>query len=119
MLVTDEAMRSDPRKPYSVDQVLSGRENSRSYILGRAAELAPQLDCLVDGQQPDADHDGYGPCFQDCDEDDPAINPDAAELCDGVDNDCSGFVDDTPACPCPSIISEGQTFYLCHNDLTW
>ncbi|MFV8755403.1 CotH kinase family protein [Nannocystaceae bacterium ST9] len=117
--LTDAAMRSDPKKPYSTASVESGRVRSLDYILARADELAPQLDCLVDGVEPDADDDGYGPCFQDCDESDPAINPDAEEVCDGVDDDCTGYVDDVPACPCPSIVSEGRTFYLCHNHLRW
>jgi hypothetical protein len=117
--LTDEAMRADPRKPYSADSVASGRERSLDFITGRATELTAQLDCLVDGVQPDADDDGYGPCFQDCDEGDAAINPDAQELCDGVDNDCSGYADDVPACECPIVESEGRSFYLCFNSITW
>jgi hypothetical protein len=30
----------------------------------------------------------------DCDDSNPAVNPDATELCDGVDNDCSGAADE-------------------------
>jgi hypothetical protein len=117
--LTDAAMRSDPLKPYSIESVENGRTRSLEYITERVAELEPQLDCLVDGEQPDADNDGFGPCFQDCDESDPDIHPNAGEPCDGVDNDCSGYVDDIPACECPSVVSEGQTFYLCHNSITW
>jgi hypothetical protein len=55
-------------------------------------------DCIP---PPDADGDGFpalavcgatGPA--DCNDADPAIRPDAPELCDGVDTDCDGLVDE-------------------------
>ena len=45
------------------------------------------------GGNPDEDEDGFNASV-DCDDTDPAINPDATEVCDGVDNDCSGTIDD-------------------------
>lgn len=117
--LTDAAMRSDPRRPYSESSVESARGNALDYIQASADRLEPQLDCLVEGQEPDRDGDGFGPCFQDCNEDDPSIHFGATELCNGIDDDCSGFADDTPDCECPSITSEGRTFYLCHNRITW
>ena len=60
---------------------------------------------------PDRDGDGYGADAEgwmaacstdqplvdrggDCVDTDPLISPDAAEICDGADNDCDGFTDD-------------------------
>jgi len=46
---------------------------------------------------------GYTAAAGDCDEADPTVNPAAEEVCDGVDNDCNGFVDDDP--------TDGDTWY--------
>lgn len=37
---------------------------------------------------------GYCTNALDCDDANPAVNPGAAEACDGVDNDCNGIIDD-------------------------
>jgi len=43
--------------------------------------------------QEDGDGDGY-PADVDCDDTDPTIHPGIGEICDGVDNNCNGVIDD-------------------------
>jgi hypothetical protein len=46
-----------------------------------------------DGGANDADGDGFD-ADDDCDDDDPGVNPGATEICDEIDNNCDGFVDE-------------------------
>ncbi|MCO6479939.1 MAG: hypothetical protein J5I94_25100 [Phaeodactylibacter sp.] len=41
----------------------------------------------------DQDNDGFL-SYEDCDDNNPNIHPEAAETCDGIDNDCNGMIDD-------------------------
>jgi len=50
----------------------------------------------------DEDRDGYVSAAEggeDCDDSDPAVNPGAVDLCDGIDNDCNGTADDAEEIP--------------------
>jgi hypothetical protein len=72
----------------------------------------------------DHDHDGYVsavcPGGNDCNDDVASIAPNATETCDGVDNDCNGYIDDARAgaatasvtvvsgAPSPSFVAYGS-----------
>jgi hypothetical protein len=45
------------------------------------------------GDGEDRDRDGWSPP-EDCDDEDATVNPAATEICNGVDDDCSGSIDD-------------------------
>jgi hypothetical protein len=53
----------------------------------------------LEGSSTDADGDGY--TDDDCNDNDASVNPGVAELCDSIDNDCDGEVDE----------GVGSTFY--------
>ncbi len=95
-------------------------------------DLDDDCDGLVDGQDgsltdgtpfyADADGDGFGDATSpteacsappgsvadssDCDDADPAINPDADEICDDLDDDCDGLVDGQD-----DSLADGTPFY--------
>ncbi|HKB07851.1 MAG TPA: MopE-related protein, partial [Candidatus Polarisedimenticolia bacterium] len=49
---------------------------------------------------PDEDGDGFCSLIDDCNDHNAAIHPGAAELCDGLDNNCDGVVDDLGSTTC-------------------
>ncbi len=60
---------------------------------GNSAEDAVIVSVL-DPNATDDDGDGWSENALDCDDTDPSISPGVAELCNGIDDDCSGLVDD-------------------------
>jgi hypothetical protein len=66
-----------------------------------------------DGPADWVDRDG------DCDDGVTAVNPDATETCDGVDQDCDGVVDQDVDCPCAAAVFDGHTYLFCDEPVSW
>ncbi len=113
-------------------------DDTEAAISPVATELCDDADNDCDGETDeadaadaptwytDADGDGWGSAdseqqaceapegaaavADDCDDGDAAVHPDAAETCNGVDDDCNGWTDDDdPA------VTDAETWYLDHD----
>jgi hypothetical protein len=62
---------------------------------GAPESCEEEIDRNCDGSVGYADNDGDGwAACQECDDGEAAVNPDAQEVCNGVDDDCDGAMDD-------------------------
>jgi hypothetical protein len=96
---------------------------------GSAADSRAELDAQlhVDGVTGywDHDHDTFGgdaafvctgteedfvAVAGDCNDADGTINPDAVEVCDGVDNDCDGEIDEDTCLPSFTVVQTAETY---------
>jgi hypothetical protein len=113
------AAAADERFPFDDDQIATHVEEIRVFLQEQPPATRSAVDCIADDVEIDADLDGHGRCYADCNDDDDAIHPVAPELCDDVDNDCSGNVDDNPQCPCPSLVIGGVERFFCDLAFHW
>ncbi len=63
-----------------------------------AVRLRANACSTASGPLYDADEDGFSACAVDCDDGDAGVNPAGTEVCDGVDQDCDGVVDEGTSC---------------------
>lgn len=96
--VLRDAAEADPRKENDINSVDNNVADNITFLTNRGQSIMDALIC-TDPSKLDADGDGYSGCGEDCDDGNPAIHPDAAEVCDLDDDDCDGVWDDDPKCP--------------------
>ena len=121
-------------QPYGNNLALTNFSNLASaYGVASVQQMAMSSTTsnVVSGDQPsflfqDLDGDGFGGASigcnftgpsvtnsGDCDDQNSAINPNASEICNGIDDDCSGIIDDIPnafaSTNVPVPIPAGQT----------
>jgi spore coat protein CotH len=113
----DEAAKRDPKKPYDADDMRKRRASLREFLVERWSEVERGVTCLDGNRELDRDGDGAG-CL-DCDDRRADVHPGAVETCDRIDNDCSGLVDDAPACGCPAVTIGARTMHLCDLPMVW
>jgi hypothetical protein len=66
----------------------------------------------------DTDADGFADA-DDCHPDNPGRFPGAAELCNGVDDDCTAATGDSAACGCAELDLDGHTYRQCATAQTY
>jgi hypothetical protein len=78
--------------------------NTPGAVLGSISVVDNNTGCETQADIIACDGDGDGVQESlDCDDTDPTVFPGATELCDGIDNNCSGSIDEDVLCYCESI----------------
>jgi hypothetical protein len=87
-----DAAAEDPRKPFTMSDHEWALHEMKEYSPERVAYLQSWLACWSGGGADD-DGDSYDMCH-DCADDISSVSPGEVEVCDQVDNNCNGRVDD-------------------------
>jgi hypothetical protein len=124
----DDCNDSDPLIHPEAEEVCDNRDNDCDGTIDQDASDASLW-------YQDQDGDGFGngsssslACEQpsdhveiggDCDDNNSEINPDGEEVCDGLDNDCSGETDEDVCVDCLHYSYKSHTYQLCPSKLSW
>lgn len=91
------ACSGTPLTPQVMRRHLAWTGSPQDYSIPGEIGPRPDLRAAILTLHEDDDWDGYSECDGDCDDDHYGISPAATEVCDGLDDDCNGLVDDIDA----------------------
>jgi len=96
------AVAADPNKWATTAQFQNAIKVTNDAISQRTTYLQSFLDCENGKGGADADGDGVRWC-DDCRDNDATVHPGAPEICNGIDDNCNGLVDEgCPTAPPPT-----------------
>lgn len=82
----------DPHRPFAIEIHHQAVDQLRGYMARRAGAVDDWLDCRWNGGA-DGDGDGFESCY-DCNDASAQAHPGAIELCNGIDDNCDGQIDE-------------------------
>ncbi|MFZ5479988.1 MAG: CotH kinase family protein [Myxococcota bacterium] len=113
-----EALETDPHRSTGWEEHLGAMERMRAWIPARHAFLESWVACQR-GETTDADGDN-APVCEDPNDGDAGVFPGAVEVCNGVDDDADGWVDDDAACDdCARHDLDDRHYLFCRWPRTW
>ena len=111
------AFSEEPHTNFTQTEHDQSVERLAAYVHARHGWVDAWTRCQQ-GEDEDADGDGYPAC-EDCDDTDPSIHPGAAESCNLRDDDCDGFTDDAPECDTCHEHAFDSTMLTCWYPRSW
>lgn len=102
------SIETDPELTPRIPLTSTAYSIRSKFVEGLTADNVRQFWALIQTMS-DADGDGYDRISaggNDCDDLDPFVHPGALDVCDGLDNDCSGVADDGCGSP-PNVAQVG------------